>query len=164
MSQLCGQFLHFSLVGMMMSIFGAKWRFLFLIFKSGPYGNHTLRLAKGYCLKSFSKHLHIIYLSIQYVNKSNSSENLLYISELILNIIVSMSLIKIDKIFYVDWIFVPSCCINLFEESRHTYVKEDNLIVACRVSNELKNRKNNGYDFLWKTGFQDFVSPWRLMM
>ena len=52
-----------------------------------------------------------------------------------------MSLLKIDKIFYVDWIFVPSCCINLFEESQHTYVKEDNLIVACRVSNELKNRK-----------------------
>ena len=52
-----------------------------------------------------------------------------------------MSLLKIDKIFYVDWIFVPSCCINLLEESQHTYVKEDNLIVACRVSNELKSRK-----------------------
>ena len=87
-----------------------------------------------------------------------------YICELILNKIDYKSSINIDKIFWVDWIFVLSYCINLFEESQHTYVKEDNLIVACRVSNELKNRKNNGYDFLWKTGFQDFVSPWRLMM
>ena len=97
-------------------------------------------------------------------NDNCYGEYLLYTDELILEIIFCKSSIKIDKMFYVDWIFVPSCCINLFEESQHTYVKEDNLIVACRVSNELKNRKNNGYDFLWKTGFQDFVSPWRLMM
>ena len=38
-------------------------------------------------------------------------------------------------------VFILSYCINLFEESTHIYVKEDNLIVACRVSNELKNRK-----------------------
>ena len=47
-----------------------------------------------------------------------------------------------DKYFgTLNIVFILSNCINLFEESTHIYVKEDNLIVACRVSNELKNRK-----------------------
>ena len=55
-------------------------------------------------------------------------------------IIVYNSPIKIDDNHFVC-LFILSYCMNLFEESTHIYVKEDNLIVACRVSNELKNRK-----------------------